>query len=128
MMKETITQKLKNKLQEIHLDELRAGHKAHPEPTIASPTEKDGQGAGSNYDKIAAILNNPIVNTAAICELVLGDKEATNRSLFRKKLNREPNDSGSVYEFDENELLKIQTALMSFSTQIRKSIGRQGKG
>lgn len=123
-MKERITEKLKQ-----GLSELRAGHKAHPSASAPAPqAATDADGVGSNYDKIAALLNNPIVNTAAICELVLGDKEATNRSLFRKKLNREANDSGSTYSFDEDELLKIQNALMNFSTTIRKSIGRQGKG
>jgi hypothetical protein len=80
---------------------------------------------GSNYDKIAAILKNDIINTAAICEIVLGDKEASNRSLFRKKLEREPNDSGSVYSFSDEELTKISNALMNFSSQIRKSIGKK---
>lgn len=120
-MKDRIANKLKQ-----GLDELKAGHKAHPTAQKApvSTTETDG----SNYDKVADILNNPIVNTAAICELVFGDKEATNRSLFRKKLNREPNDNGSQYSFDEGELLKISNALMNFSNTVRKSIGKQGKG
>jgi hypothetical protein len=86
------------------------------------PNDKVG---GSNYDKIAAILKNDIINTAAICEIVLGDKEASNRSLFRKKLEREPNDSGSVYSFSDEELTKISNALMNFSSQIRKSIGKK---
>lgn len=116
-MKDTITQKLKNKL-----DELRAGHKAHPDASAPAPNQ-DAHGAGSKYDKLVTILENPIINTAAICELVLGDKEATNRSLFRKKLYREED-----HEFDEAEIQKIESALMNFSTTIRKTIGRQGKG
>lgn len=121
-MKDTISQKLKSKLEEMNLTELRAGHKAHPEASVAPITTQDGNGGSSKYDKIVKILENPIINTAAICELVLGDKEGTNRSLFRKKLYREED-----HEFDDTEIQKIESALMNFSTTIRKTIGRQGK-
>lgn len=118
-MKDNITQKIKSRLLEMTIDELNAGHKAKPSNTI----QADAPEVGSKYDKLVSILENPIINTAAICELVLGDKEATNRSLFRKKLYKEEN-----HEFDENEIQKIESALMNFSTTIRKNIGRQGKG
>lgn len=80
---------------------------------------------GGNYDNISAILKNDIVNTAAVCKAVLGDKEASNRSLFRKKLEQEPNDSGGVYSFSDEELAKIGDVLMNFSSQIRKKIGKE---
>lgn len=139
-MKEDITKKLRLRISEAgqptphqlppqapRVQEAPKAPTAAPQAK-ANPSDATSKFDGTNYDKIASILNNDIVNTAAICEIVFGDKEATNRSLFRKKLNREPNDNGSTYSFDEEELLKISTALMSFSTQIRKSIGKQGKG
>ncbi len=37
--------------------------------------------------------------------------DATQRSLFRKKLHQEKNDEGSYYQFDDEELAKIRAAL-----------------
>jgi len=84
------------------------------------------------YDKISNLLGNDIFNHAAIVRKLSGEKwkgnsEATNRSLFRKKLNKEPNEDGSVYEFDDETLSDIQKILMGLSSTINHKIGRQGK-
>lgn len=92
---------------------------------LKTDKSEDSKEGSSNYNNVVAILKNDIINTAAICEIVLGDKEASNRSLFRKKLEREPNDSGSIYTFSDEELAKISDTLMNFSSQIRKSIGKK---
>lgn len=82
----------------------------------------------SKYEKIRSLLSNEIFNHAAIMrQLGWEGKEDTNRSLFRKKLNMEPNDTGGVYEFDEADLLKISDILMRTSSQIKKSVGRNGQ-
>jgi hypothetical protein len=82
----------------------------------------------SKYQKVKSLLDNDIFNHAAIMrQLGWGGKEDTNRSLFRKKLYQEPNDSGGHYEFDESELLKISDILMRTSSQIKKSVGRSGQ-
>lgn len=82
----------------------------------------------SQYEKIQALLGNEIFNHSEIIRKLWGEDDATKRSLFRKKLNKEVNDSGSPYTFDESELTKIATILMNTSTEIRKQVGKQGKG
>ena len=39
------------------------------------------------------------------------DKSGTGRSLFNKKLHQKKNDKGSTYQFDDEELDKVRTAL-----------------
>jgi hypothetical protein len=80
----------------------------------------------ARYDKIKNLLNNPIFNHAEIAKALWGDKDATNRSLFRKKLHMELNDSGDPYEFDDEELSKIGSVLRDTSKQITKTVGRKG--
>ena len=55
------------------------------------------------------------------------NSEATNRSKFRKKVNRMQNDEGGTYLFNDDELAQVQKILMNFSSTISHSIGRQGK-
>jgi len=83
---------------------------------------------GSQYDKIQALLGNEIFNHSEIIRKLWKKDDATARSLFKKKLDRATNDTGSVYSFDEGELTRIATILMNTSTEIRKQIGKQGKG
>lgn len=92
-------------------------------------TKEPVKDSGSQYQKIQALLSNDIFNHSEIIRKLWGDTEddATNRSLFRKKLNREVNDNGSPYQFDDSELTKIATILMNTSSEIRKTVGRQGK-
>lgn len=61
----------------------------------------------SKYKKVQELLSNDLFNNSAVIEKLWGSKDATNRSLFRKKLHRLKNDSGSEYEFSEQELDKI---------------------
>jgi len=87
--------------------------------------EKSGE---SKYQKIKTLLDNDIFNHAAIMrQLGWGGKDSTNRSLFRKKLYREPNDGGSEHEFDDDDLSKITDILMNTSLLIKKNVGRSGK-
>lgn len=86
------------------------------------------EGGGSEYDKIQALLGNDIFNHSEIIRKLWGDDDATARSLFGKKLRRDTNDTGSVYSFDDSEITKITTILMNTSSEIRKQVGKQGKG
>lgn len=92
-------------------------------------TKEPVKDSGSQYQKIQALLSNDIFNHSEIIRKLWGEDEdnATKRSLFRKKLNREVNDNGSPYQFDDGELTKIATILMNTSSEIRKTVGRQGK-
>ena len=83
----------------------------------------------TGYEKIKALLSSDLINHAEVMrQLNWGGDEATNRSLFRKKLNMEPNDSGGHYAFDDEDVQKISDILMKMSTQIRKTIGHNGRG
>lgn len=95
---------------------------------IFEKDKKADEGGGSQYQKIQGLLSNEIFNHSEIIRKLWGEDDATKRSLFRKKLHRENNDQGSTYEFKDEELTKIANILMDTSTEIRKSIGRQGKG
>lgn len=83
--------------------------------------------SSSKYNKIQTLLKNDIFNHSAIIRKLWGDDDATKRSLFRKKLEREKNDNGTPYEFDDTELTKISDILMSTSSEIRKHVGKSGK-
>jgi tRNA G18 (ribose-2'-O)-methylase SpoU len=78
------------------------------------------------YEKIQQLLANEIFNTAEICNRLWGSKDATKRSLFKKKLDQATNDTGDVYEFDDEELAKISGILRDTSRSITKTVGRKG--
>lgn len=93
------------------------------------PAEEVSQ--SNDYDKVVKLLNNDIINHAAIVrglkgEPWVGNTEATNRSLFRKKLKKMSNDEGGEYAFSEETLSDIQKQLMNLSSSINHSLGRQG--
>jgi hypothetical protein len=92
--------------------------------------EKESSGGGSSkYDNIKAMLDSPFINNAAVIDELWeqGDSEdAGKRSLFGKKLNRDTNSEGGTYEFNEEELSKIASILMSLSSKIRKTVGKAG--
>jgi Na+-transporting NADH:ubiquinone oxidoreductase subunit NqrF len=92
----------------------------------------DDEAKDKDYDKVAKLLNNDIFNHAAIVRQLRGEPwagntEATNRSLFRKKLKKLNNDEGAEYSFSPETLSDIQKILMGVSSTINHSIGRQGK-
>ncbi len=96
------------------------------EETKASEEKKSNP---SGYEKIKSLLSDDLINHAEVMrQLKWGGDEATNRSLFRKKLNMEPNDSGGHYMFDDEDVQKISDILMRMSSQIRKTIGHNGRG
>jgi hypothetical protein len=115
--------------EEINLDE--AGKTPHIQHAI-KPKTNDTISKDIEYDKIVKLLNNEIFNHAAIVRQLKGEPwagntEATNRSLFRKKLNKLNNDEGGTYSFSDETVADIQKILMNVSSTISHSIGRQGK-
>ena len=70
------------------------------------------------YGRVQTLLKNPIWNHAAIIKKLWGKKTATERSLFRKKLNRMDNDSGSKYEFTEEEISEILSILSNAASAV----------
>jgi len=79
------------------------------------------------------LQNNDVFNHAAIVRGLKGDawdgkSEATKRSLFRKKLNKEKSDPDATpLEFDQDEASQIQKILMGVSSKIDNTLGREGK-
>ena len=95
-------------------------------------TTKDSGAKDNEYDKVAKLLDNDLINHAAIVRRMKGsdwndNTEATNRSKFRKKLKKMTNDDGGTYKFDDDELGQVQKILMNFSSVITHSLGKQGK-
>lgn len=124
----------KNKIKELLREDI-LNEGGGNSPHINKPKEirsSDKEANDNKYDKIVKLLDNDIFNHAAICRRMkgptwAGKDEATNRSLFRKKLKKEKNDDGTPYEFDAEDIGDIQKIMMGVSSTINHSIGRQGK-
>lgn len=76
----------------------------------------------AEYERLRSLLNNDKINHAGVIKQLWGKKDATKRSLFRKKLNQMNNDSGGKYEFSKTEVSKIMSILMNFANEISSSI------
>ena len=121
---------IKNLLRENTIEE--AGVKPHQAP-VQSAKSSDDAAKENKTEKITKLLiGNDVINHAAVVRKMTGEdwtgnSEATNRSKFRKKLNKITNDEGGSYSFDEDEIGQIEKTLMGLSSTITNTIGRQGK-
>lgn len=104
-----------------------------PHKSGVQKTDDSGDSEKKKSDKITSLLtNNDIINHAAVVRQMTGEEwtdnsEATNRSKFRKKLNKTTSDDGGQYSFDDDEIGQIEKILMGLSSTITNTIGRQGK-
>ena len=89
--------------------------------------EEKPKGTSGQYERVRTLLANNIFNHAGIIERLWGKKDATNRSLFKKKLDRAKNDAGGTYSFSEEEISRIIAVMMDTSRQISSSLGREKK-
>ena len=110
---------------------LREKHAPHLK-NVATTKQTSGEAEENDYDKLSSLLDNDIINHAAVVRQLknepwAGNTEATNRSLFRKKLGKLPNDDGGTYSFSEETVSNLQKILMNLSSTINHSIGRKGK-
>lgn len=127
MEKETIKNLLRENSKNLNEDAENSRIKA----TVTHGDESEDDKSKGD-DKILQLLNNDIINHAAVVRKMTGEEwvgnsEATNRSKFRKKLKKLNNDDGSPYSFDEDEVGQIEKILMGLSSTINHTIGRQGK-
>lgn len=78
------------------------------EPKAAPDNGKDKNYA-KNYQEIQRKLDGTMLKASQVMAAAnLGDPDdATARSLFSKKLRRDTNEEGGVYQFDEKELAAI---------------------
>jgi len=109
---------------------LRERHAPHIKSAVTTK-DSEARSKSNDYDKVVKLLKNDIFNHAAIVRQLKGEPwggdEATNRSLFKKKLDKANNDEGGEYSFTPETLSDIQKILMGVSSSISHSIGRQGK-
>jgi hypothetical protein len=77
-----------------------------------------------DYERLRSILDNPIINHAGVIEQLWGSKDATKRSLFRKKLEKETNDEGGTYEFDKEEMAKLFSIIDNLKNAMSSSLTR----
>lgn len=81
-----------------------------------SDIEKNIEGTKKDYADVQRAfkkLGGPSMVDIMILALGIPDDEkGVNRSLFRKKVKQVKNkDTGSIYQFDDEELTKVRTAL-----------------
>ena len=108
---------IKNILRENFVGEAEETGQSTDEPVSASKAQ---------YERIYHLLQNNIFNHAEIIEKLWGSRNATNRSLFRKKLNKMKTQGGdSNYEFTTEELTKIAGIMLDTSADIKKHIGKK---
>jgi hypothetical protein len=66
-----------------------------------------------NYGELQRKLDGTMLKASQVMAAAgLGDPDnATDRSLFSKKLRREKNDEGGVYQFDDKELASVMKVI-----------------
>jgi hypothetical protein len=95
----------------------------------AGDEEQSSSKVKAQYDRIQRLLGDNIFNHSEIIDKLWGKgkkDDASQRSLFRKKLNREEY-QGTKYEFNEEELIKIAQIMMDTSSVIRKNLGKRAE-
>lgn len=80
------------------------------------------------YSRVQEALDNKYLRIAEIVKDLWGSKDATNRSLFSKKLRQEKNDDGIPYKFEREELTKILSIVGSICSGRGKGKDKTKKG
>lgn len=81
--------------------------------TETEPKEAPSQENSSTYEKDYAELQRKLDGTMLKASQVMAaaglgnPNDATDRSLFSKKLRKDKNDQGGMYKFDDQELAKL---------------------
>ncbi len=89
---------------------------------IKEAEESPEKATQSQYERVKTLLDNDKINHAGVIKQLWGSKDASKRSLFRKKLKQMPNDSGGSYEFDKEEIAKIISILSNFANEISSTL------
>jgi len=119
MMKDIIIKKL----HESFIPEEEKDTKTELKDEKPKDSNENKPQAKAQYERIHSVLKNDIFNHAAIIRQLWGSDDATGRSLFRKKLEREKmQNSDHVYEFSPEELSKISSILMSTASSVNKAL------
>lgn len=120
---------IKNKLREGLLDTLREAGKTTEEPVASSKPRKDKDSNKSDaknkdeekrstkmdYNDVQNYFDKDLAfSQVAVMKKALGwedDKVGANRSLFGKMLHQDKNDEGGLYQFDDDQLDRVRTAI-----------------
>ena len=99
MKKDIIKQKLRENL---------LAHLTETEPKPEAKPEK-GKNYEKDYDEVQRKLDGTMLKASQVMAASGqgNPDDATDRSLFSKKLRRDTNDQGGLYQFDEKELASI---------------------
>lgn len=87
---------------------------------INGPTDIEGgdkSDENPQYDQIQELLGDNIYNHAAIVRRLWGDDNASYRSEFGKRLNKEVHD-GSRHVFTDNEITAIASILQNAASSV----------
>ena len=84
--------------------------------------EESEKATPAEYERLKGLLDNDKINHAGVIKQLWGTKDATKRSLFRRKLNQLKNDGGGTQYFSKEEVSKIFSILMNFANEISSSI------
>jgi hypothetical protein len=90
--------------------------------TMREAEDTEEKATESQYERVRSLLDNDKINHAGVIKQLWGSKDATKRSLFRKKLKQMNNDSGGQYEFSKEEIGKIMSILTNFANEISSSL------
>jgi hypothetical protein len=85
-------------------------------------TNQEESSTSTQYPEIQRKLDGTLLKAAQVMQAAgLGNADdATDRSLFSKKLRQEKNDEGGIYEFNEDELAKITRVINNPSAYLSK--------
>ncbi len=100
---------IKARLRESIMGQMR---EAEPKQT-QEPSKKDEKSYDKEYVEVQNKLSGTMLKQSQVMAAAgLGDpKDATDRSLFSKKVRKDKNDQGGTYMFDEKELASVVKVL-----------------
>lgn len=85
-----------------------------PDQKAAAAKNKAGRKDYADVQRAFKRLGGPSMVDIMVMIGIPDDKTGTNRSLFRKKVLQKKNkDTGSIYQFDDEELDKVRAAIDS---------------
>jgi hypothetical protein len=115
---------IKNKLREGLLDKLReAGKDPQGDTQVnhnknaddSDAKKKDNRGTKKDYNDIQNYFQKDLsFSQVDVMKKALGwkdDPSGVNRSLFGKMLHQDRNDEGGLYQFDDDQLDRVRTAI-----------------
>ena len=121
---------IKNKLREGLIDRLREAGKNSEEPTAtkghgeknknstksdAKNKDEENRNTKMDYNDVQNYFDKDLAfSQVAVMKKALGwedDETGANRSLFGKMLHQDRNDEGGLYQFDDDQLDRVRTAI-----------------